>query len=152
MRPGLREFRAVYHCHSFLSHDSDGSLDEITTAARDLGFNVVFLNDHYEPGNIRRSPRDLHNEILVIPGVETRLDRRGSLLASGMHSDFDTDQDEPKLLASLEEDGGFLALSRTCTAAPSMDSPDLRALRYASMINCLSLLSVTVARLRPPLR
>lgn len=104
----LHEYRAVFHCHTYLSHDSDGSVEEIARAARDLGVQAVLLTDHYAPGNLEKSPRGMVDDVLFIPGVEARAGRKGSLLIVGAARDFDPDSPRENLLAELESQGAFL--------------------------------------------
>lgn len=120
---GLRDFRVAFHCHSHLSHDSEVPFEEILETAKRLGFNAVILNDHYQPGNIARSPRGVQDGVLFIPGVEMRPDplpgdgpvpgkskkRRGSLLAFGMPEDFDQDRPREPLARALADAGALIA-------------------------------------------
>lgn len=42
----LKTFRGVAHAHSYLSHDSEGTLYDLTTAAKADGIDFIFLTDH----------------------------------------------------------------------------------------------------------
>ena len=108
VRAGLLEFRATFHCHSYLSDDSDGTLEEITNAARRNGLQIVLLTDHYEPNNISSSPRGMHDGVLFVPGVETRLGGGASLLAVAPLRDFEEGDRYRERFASLREDHAFL--------------------------------------------
>ncbi|MGH9360979.1 MAG: PHP domain-containing protein, partial [Thermoanaerobaculia bacterium] len=115
---GLRDFRVAFHCHSHLSHDSEVGFDEIARTARRLGFNAVFLNDHYQPGNIARAPHGLWDGVLMVPGVEIRpgaappeagTSRRGSLLIIGVERDFDGGAERVSLARELAAQGAVVA-------------------------------------------
>lgn len=85
---GLHEYRVAFHVHSYLSHDSQGPIDRIASAARALGFSAVILNDHYESGNVARAPRGMVDGVLFLPGVETRPENGGSILAFPLREDY----------------------------------------------------------------
>ena len=42
----LNTYRGVMHVHSYLSHDSRGTLDDIIPAAKKDGIDFIFLTDH----------------------------------------------------------------------------------------------------------
>jgi len=88
MGRGFLEFRAAFHVHCYLSHDSKGRIEVIARAARNLGIDTVVLNDHYKGGNIARAPRGVIHGVLFVPGVEMRLDGGGSILSSPLAADF----------------------------------------------------------------
>jgi hypothetical protein len=108
MRSGLKDYRAVFHCHSLLSHDSEGTFEGIAAAARKLGHNVVLLTDHYEPGNVGKSPRGILDSVLFIPGIERPKEGGGSLLIVRPLAEIDKHAPEAQLLEALEKQGAFL--------------------------------------------
>jgi hypothetical protein len=115
MGRGLFDYRVAFHCHSLLSHDSKVPFDEISAAARRLGFNAVILDDHYAPGNIARSPHGRWDGTLFIPGVEIRPDRlpdgspdEGSLLIFGIERDFDPQMGRVELSRALAARGAVV--------------------------------------------
>lgn len=71
---GLQDLRAVIHTHSFLSHDSRGTLEQMTAAAKATGTQVVMLSDHTskEHDYYREGFKGMHDGVLFIPGAETR--------------------------------------------------------------------------------
>ena len=117
----LQEIRTVFHCHSHLSHDSEGTIEEIARAARDLGIQVVLLTDHYEPGNVAASPRGLVDGVLFVPGVELH-GREGSLMVVGPREDFDPHLPRAELVAQLERQGAFLAAGHVEEMPESLDA------------------------------
>lgn len=119
MGRGLRDYRAGFHVHCHLSHDSDGRIEDIAAVARALGLDAIILNDHYEPGNISRAPRGLEHGVLFLPGVEMRAGARpgaksgvkqGSILAFPLESDFQKKGRSPAdLLQEMERQGAVSA-------------------------------------------
>jgi len=68
----LNTYRGVMHVHSYLSHDSKGTLDDIIPAAKADGIDFIFLTDHPH-GDIDTLPkgyRGIHEGILIEPGSE----------------------------------------------------------------------------------
>ena len=69
---GLRLFRGVMHVHSYLSHDSKGTLSDILSAAKADDIDFIFLTDHPR-GNIDTLPKGyngLFGNVLIVPGSE----------------------------------------------------------------------------------
>ena len=68
----LKTYRGVLHAHSYLSHDSRGTLVDIIPAAKKDGIDFVFLTDHPH-GDIDTLPkgyRGMHEGVLIEPGTE----------------------------------------------------------------------------------
>jgi hypothetical protein len=67
------EYRANLHVHSFLSHDSRGTIEEIVSAAKAVGTSVLMFTEH--PSDkydyFKDGHRGLKNSVLLIPGAET---------------------------------------------------------------------------------
>jgi hypothetical protein len=112
--PDLRDFRVAFHCHSLLSHDSKVPFERIARVARELGFSAVILDDHYQPGNIARSPHGLLDGVLFVTGVELRPripgcspGTGGSLLVFGIDQDFDASRPTEELTRDLRERGAL---------------------------------------------
>ena len=121
MREGLRDYKVTFHCHCYLSHDSEGTVEEITAAANAQGFNAVLLTDHYEPGNMGKSARGLRDGVLFTAGVETRLDgSKGSILSSGLSKEIQT-TDRASLPALLSARGAFVAAGHVEQIAEGYD-------------------------------
>ncbi|MDP2338767.1 MAG: hypothetical protein Q8N05_20415 [Bacteroidota bacterium] len=65
-------YRGVMHAHSYLSHDSEGTLFDIIPAAKNDGIDFVFLTDHPR-GNIDTIPKGYHGNyegVLIESGSE----------------------------------------------------------------------------------
>lgn len=69
----LVDVRANLHVHSAFSHDSRGKLDDIVTAAKAAGTQVLLFTehpaDHYDV--FRDGHQGLRDGVLLIPGAET---------------------------------------------------------------------------------
>ncbi|MCX6229639.1 MAG: hypothetical protein NTV75_10815 [Bacteroidia bacterium] len=68
----LNTYRGVMHVHSYLSHDSRGTLDDLIPAAKTDGIDFIFLTDHPH-GDIDTLPkgfRGFHDGVLIEPGTE----------------------------------------------------------------------------------
>lgn len=73
-RPGpYREYRANLHVHSAFSHDSRGKIDEIITAAKAAGTQILMFTEH--PADyydvFLDGHQGLRDGMLLIPGAET---------------------------------------------------------------------------------
>ena len=69
---GLNVYRGVLHVHSYLSHDSKGTLADIVPAAKADGIDFVFLTDHPR-NNIDTFPHGYkgnYDGVLIEPGSE----------------------------------------------------------------------------------
>ena len=70
----LKEYRANLHVHSSLSHDSRGTIEEIVTAAKAAGTQVLMFTEH--PAERYDCFRDGHHGtrdgVLLIPGAEVK--------------------------------------------------------------------------------
>ena len=73
-RPG------IVHCHTRLSHDSPGPLEEVVAAARRTGTAWIALTDHSNPRITSEQPRCLVDGVLLVPGQEI------SAWSSSVHS------------------------------------------------------------------
>ncbi|MFA5327878.1 MAG: hypothetical protein WC384_08820 [Prolixibacteraceae bacterium] len=68
----LKTFRGVMHAHSYLSHDSEGTIYDLTTAAKADGINFIFLTDHprYDLDTIPKGYHGNYGGVLIESGSE----------------------------------------------------------------------------------
>ena len=68
----LKTYRGVMHVHSYLSHDSKGTLYDLVTAAKTDGINFIFLTDHprYDLDTIPKGYHGNYDGILIKSGSE----------------------------------------------------------------------------------
>jgi len=76
----LFDWKGVVHCHSHLSHDSDGTLAQILAASGECGMRFVVMTDHQTEASIRDGVRGMHGDTLFLVGAEVR-GPQGTLLA-----------------------------------------------------------------------
>ncbi len=72
----------IVHCHTNVSHDSTGTVDELAAAARATGARWVCLTDHTDPAVGERQPRGTVDGVLLVPGEEISV-LGASMLALG---------------------------------------------------------------------
>lgn len=68
----LFDFKGVIHCHSYLSHDSDGQLVDIDAACRDARIDFLVMTDHQTDASIRDGARGMRGNTLFMVGAEIR--------------------------------------------------------------------------------
>jgi len=68
-----RQVRANLHVHSLLSHDSRGTVEEIVSAGKKVGTEVILFTEHpsQEKDFFTDGHRGLRDGVLLIPGAET---------------------------------------------------------------------------------
>lgn len=68
----LKTYRGVAHAHSYLSHDSEGTLYDLTTAAKADGISFIFLTDHprYNQDTIPKGYHGNYDGVLIESGSE----------------------------------------------------------------------------------
>jgi hypothetical protein len=111
----FEDIRGVTHCHSYLSHDSEGSVDRIATAAREAGVRFVAMTDHYTPRAVREGFRGVRKGVLFFVGLEASRDK-GSVLAIGLGEPL-----PPEVVVSTQRAGDVAAGAATAaeTASPA---------------------------------
>lgn len=73
LKTGFRDWRCVLHAHSYLSHDSRGTIEEIAAAAKQVGVQAIFISDHpQEKDVVAEGAKGMINDVLFVPGSETR--------------------------------------------------------------------------------
>jgi predicted metal-dependent phosphoesterase TrpH len=77
---GYGDFKGIIHAHSYLSHDSQGSLSRIIQAAQTDGINFILMTDHPSPYSVNHGVRGMHGGILFMPGQEINLSTGGVVL------------------------------------------------------------------------
>ena len=81
--PQWSDIRGIVHCHSSLSHDSEGKIERIAATARDEGVGFVAMTDHFTPRSVTEGARGLRDGVLFLVGVELSRDH-GSILGLGV--------------------------------------------------------------------
>ena len=68
----LNVYRGIMHMHSYLSHDSEGTLYDLIPAAKNNGVEFLFLTDHprYNLDTFPRGYHGYYDGVLIEPGSE----------------------------------------------------------------------------------
>ena len=72
------DFPGTIHVHTVLSHDSEGTIDEIVEASLKAGSRYVITTDHHQPKVYQRGFGGWFNEVLIIRGSEIIKGCRGT--------------------------------------------------------------------------
>jgi len=67
---GLNDYRGIIHCHSFLSHDSRGTFEEIERACQVVGVDYLIMTDHITPVSVKEGLRGQRGRTLFLVGAE----------------------------------------------------------------------------------
>lgn len=79
----FRDVRGAIHVHSYLSHDSEGTPEEILKAAAEAKLDFIIMTDHSNPNIFTEGLEGRHGDLLVIRGMEI-IKEKASLLAIGI--------------------------------------------------------------------
>lgn len=73
LKTGYQDYRCIIHAHCYLSHDSNGTIEEITAAAKQVGIDAIFMSDHIQEKDVvAEGPRGEKDGVLFVPGSENR--------------------------------------------------------------------------------
>lgn len=106
---GYRDVRAILHAHSYWSHDSNGSIEEITQAARAADVQVVMFSNHPADSYdfFADTEQGVYEGVLLIAGAET-----GGLLVYPTGSVSGRPDDPPqRYVDQLHDSGGLTFVS-----------------------------------------
>jgi hypothetical protein len=101
------DWKGVVHCHSLLSHDSEGTIDEISAACREAKLDFLVMTDHQTDESIRSGQRGMVGDTLFLVGAEVR-SPQGTLLCFPLTKPLRHFQ-HPALLAKEAAEQGGLA-------------------------------------------
>lgn len=105
----LLDCKGIVHCHSHLSHDSDGTLAEIAAACRDARIDFLVMTDHQTEASIRDGVRGMVGDTLFLVGAEVR-SPLGTLVCFPLSAPLRRFQ-HPALLAKEAAQQGGLAFA-----------------------------------------
>jgi len=122
----LNEYKGILHAHTYWSHDSRGSIEEILPAAKQAKLDFLFFSDHPH-GELDSFPRSYHGSydgILIEPGTESS----DGLMVCPMDSvvlDWGKGQDS---IIKQVVDAGGLALYVHTEKPHDWENPDYQAM------------------------
>lgn len=102
----LNTYRGILHAHSYWSHDSEGTLNDIIPAAKYAGIDFIFLTDHPR-GNIDTLPRGYkgyYEGVLIEPGSE----KQGFLTWPLNSTIIDWNIDKDTVVKNIVSKGGII--------------------------------------------
>ncbi|MGH7274432.1 MAG: PHP domain-containing protein, partial [Nitrospiria bacterium] len=92
---GYKDLRGAIHVHSYISHDSRGTPEEIIQGAKETDLDFIVMTDHDSPRIFKEGMQGRYEGVLVIRGMEVIKGCRGtadmcaSVLAIGLANYFD---------------------------------------------------------------
>jgi hypothetical protein len=112
---GYRDYPGTIHVHTELSHDSDGTIEEIVEASRKAGNSFVITTDHHDRRVYERGFQGWSGGVLVVRGSEITTECRGrggagcnSLLVLGLDEPIDeTDLSMADVVSKVKALGGL---------------------------------------------
>lgn len=131
----LIDLKGIVHCHSFLSHDSPGTVEAIAAAAREVGADFVVMTDHQTEASIAAGTRGERDGTLFVVGAELAC-AGGSLLAFPLQRPLPKDAPLAEILADVHAQGGLAVLghaeSFTAWDAEGLDGVEILNLHAAA--------------------
>lgn len=101
----LFDLKGVVHCHSYLSHDSKGTIEEIAAAAKTAQLDFLVMTDHQTDASIREGQRGILGDTLFLVGCEQR-SPQGTILAFPLTSPLKRWQHAGLLIQETQAQGG----------------------------------------------
>lgn len=77
----LFDWKGVVHCHSYLSPDSEGTVEEIRAACESAHIDFLVMTDHQSEASIAKGVRGKLGNTLFLVGSEVRAPGGGSMLS-----------------------------------------------------------------------
>ena len=107
----LNVYRGVMHLHSYLSHDSEGTLLDLIPAAKNNGIEFMFLTDHprYALDTFPRGYNGIYDGVLIEPGSE----KHGYVVWPMDSVVIDLKTNPDTIAKNIVENGGIVFFSHT---------------------------------------
>lgn len=122
----LKEYKGILHAHTYWSHDSRGTIEEILPAAKRAKLDFLFFSDHPH-GKLDTFPRSYHgiyDGIIIEPGTESS----DGLMVCPMDSIvLDWSKGQDSIIKQVVDMGG-LALYVHTEKPHNWDNPDYQAM------------------------
>ncbi len=127
----LFDWKGVIHCHSFLSHDSKGTIPEIARAAEAVGLDFLVMTDHQTPHSVSRGTRGMVGRTLFVVGAEMRT-AGGTLLAFPLRHYVRPRPTITEVIADIHRQGG-LAFIGHAERFEAFDEPGLDGIEILNL-------------------
>lgn len=127
----LFDYKGVVHCHSYLSHDSDGTVAEIAAACRVANVDFVCMTDHQTDESIAAGVRGMVGDTLFLVGCEHR-SPQGTVLAVGLSQPLRRWQHAGLLAKDTVAQGG-VAFVGHAEAWRDFDLPDMTGIEIVNL-------------------
>ncbi len=128
---GLLDLKGVLHCHSHLSHDSEGTVDEISEAAAAAGLDFLVMTDHQTAESVADGVRGFVNGTLFMVGAEIRTPG-GTLLAFPLQSEISAHGNIAGYIEAIHDQGG-LAMIGHAERFLAWDEPTLDGVEVVNL-------------------
>lgn len=128
----LFDWKGVIHCHSHLSHDSEGTLETIAAAARSAQLDFVVMTDHQTEASVRDGVRGMVDGTLFLVGAEISC-RGSSLLAFPLQRPLRRWQHPALLVAEAHEQGALAFLAHAERWTDGWDTPGLDGVEIVNL-------------------
>ena len=105
LQTGFKDWRCILHCHSYLSHDSRGKIEDIAAAAKEDGITAIFMSDHPQKLDVVAAGKHgIVDGVLFVPGSEAN----GFLVYPGEDRLPRLDVGDQALIDSVRATGGMI--------------------------------------------
>ncbi len=113
----LFDWKGIIHCHSHLSHDSTGSIEDISAACSAAAIDFLVMTDHQTDASVRDGACGRIGDTLFLVGAEIRTPQ-GTVIAFPLTQPLRRWQSAAALVAEAERQGGlsFLCHAERTTA------------------------------------
>lgn len=120
------EYKGVFHMHSYWSHDSRGTLEEILPSAQKAGYNFLFFSDHPhgELDSFPRSYQGVYDEIVFEAGTEGG---KGLMVTPMDSTVIDWSKDQSEVIKDIVSNNGIVIYVHT-EKAHNWVNPDYQAM------------------------
>ncbi|MFA6448069.1 MAG: hypothetical protein WCX65_01255 [bacterium] len=135
---GYGDFKGVIHAHSYLSHDSEGSVSRIVQAAQTAGVNFVLMTDHPSPYSVNHGLRGMHGGVFFMPGQEINLETGGVVLGINLQETVASGKLQ-KVIDDVHKQGGLAILGHveehTDWSASGWDAMEIYNTHYDAILD-----------------
>jgi len=122
----LKSYKGVIHAHTYWSHDSRGTIDEILDAAKQAELQFIFNSDHkrYQLDSFPRGYHGMYDNIIVEPGTEHS---SGLMISPFDTAVIDWNKPENEIIREVVQAGGFTMYVHT-EDDHDWENPDYQAM------------------------